>query len=399
MATRDPKTRFLILCLTMSCSVVVVTDAFGADALDAWRKGVKVSRLLDKGECHSVHSYFNTSPESPDGTHVVLYRSTAANAHEGEVCIVNRSTGAIIVLASNVLVEDVHRVACQQWVLGGRSVVFHDLRDGEWCVVIIDMESGKERVLITGRQVGWGQAQGDIVPLYGPHWEPGEHRDLELLNLRTGEVSTAVTIDATKDAYPDWFSRQFSDSPTSVFFPILSPDMNRVFFKVASAAGGGFRSSAGSRRYGIFCYDLREKRFLYMHGKWGHPAWAPDSCRIANIWGRRPVLVNCETGAVEANRKLPAFPSAHPAISPDGQLFAVDTRAESFGGDKNEWAIVVGSIKSAEHVLVHRFDNSQGARSWRKAHPHPVFSPDGRRVYFNVSSGPWTQLYVAEMAE
>jgi len=175
--------------------------------------------------------------------------------------------------------------------------------------------------------------------------------------------------------------------------------MNRVFFKVASAAGGGFRSSAGSRRYGIFCYDLREKRFLYMHGKWGHPAWAPDSCRIANIWGRRPVLVNCETGAVEANRKLPAFPSAHPAISPDGQLFAVDTRAESFGGDKNEWAIVVGSIKSAEHVLVHRFDNSQGARSWRKAHPHPVFSPDGRRVYFNVSSGPWTQLYVAEMAE
>ena len=399
MAIRYPNTTFLLLCLSMSCDVGVAASASGADGLDGWRNGVKVFPVLDREECHSVHSYFNTSPESPDGTWQLLYRSTAANAHEGEVCVVDRSTGTIKVLASNVVVEDVHRVACQQWVLDGRSVVFPDLRDGEWCVVEIDVESGKERILTTGRQVGWGQADGDIVPLYGPHWEPGEHRDLELLNVRTGEVSTAVTIDATKEAYPDWFSRQFSDSPTSVFFPILSPDMKRVFFKIASAAGGGFRSSAGSRRYGIFCYDLREKRFVYMHGKWGHPAWAPDSRRIANIWGRRPVLVNCETGEVEANRELPAFASAHPALSPDGQSFVVDTRAEAFGGDRNEWAIVVGSLKSGEHIFVHRFDNSQGARSWRKAHPHPVFSPDGRRIYFNVSSGPWTQLYVAETSK
>lgn len=399
MATRDRKTSSLFLLLAMSCVVAVSTNVSGTEALDAWRDGVKVSPLFDKAECHSVHSYSNTSPENPDGARVVLYRSTTANAHEAEVCVVDRNSGATKVLASNVVVEDVHRVACQQWVLGGQSVVFHDLRDGEWCIVEIDVESGKERVLTTGRQVGWGQAQGDIVPLYGPHWEPGEYRDLELLNVRTGEVSTAVTIDATKDAYPDWFSRQFADRPTSVFFPILSPDMNRVFFKIASAAGGGFRSSAGSRRYGIVCYDLREERFLYMHGKWGHPAWAPDSCRIANIWGQRPVLINCETGAVEANRELPAFPGAHPAISPDGQLFVVDTRAESFGGDKKEWAVVVGSIKSGGHVIVHRFDNSRGAKSWRKAHPHPVFSPDGRRIYFNVNSGPWTKLYVAEIAK
>ena len=78
--------------------------------------------------------------------------------------------------------------------------MFHDLRVGEWYVVEIDVESGKERVLTTGRQVGWGLAQGDIVPLYGPRWEPGEYRDSDLLNVRTGEVCTAVTIDATKGA-------------------------------------------------------------------------------------------------------------------------------------------------------------------------------------------------------
>ena len=42
---------------------------------------------------------------------------------------------------------------------------------------------------------------------------------------------------------------------------------------------------------------------------------------------------------------------------------------------------------------------SASANSWRRSHPHPAFSPDGKRLYFNVSSGPWTQLHVAEAAE
>ena len=27
---------------------------------------------------------------------------------------------------------------------------------------------------------------------------------------------------------------------------------------------------------------------------------------------------------------------------------------------------------------------------------HPAFSPDGKRIYYNVNSGPWTTLHVAE---
>jgi hypothetical protein len=46
--------------------------------------------------------------------------------------------------------------------------------------------------------------------------------------------------------------------------------------------------------------------------------------------------------------------------------------------------------------VLHHFDNSRGARSWRKNHPHPIFSGDGRRIYFNVNEGEWTRLHVAE---
>ena len=46
-------------------------------------------------------------------------------------------------------------------------------------------------------------------------------------------------------------------------------------------------------------------------------------------------------------------------------------------------------------------DDGNGFGFWGGAgacpsHPHPVFSPDSQRIYFNVGSDEWTRLYVAE---
>ena len=58
--------------------------------------------------------------------------------------------------------------------------------------------------------------------------------------------------------------------------------------------------------------------------------------------------------------------------------------------------VVVGDLNGERYKILHRFDNSNGAKSWRVSHPHPYFSADGKRLYFNVSAGKWTELYVAE---
>ncbi len=57
-----------------------------------------------------------------------------------------------------------------------------------------------------------------------------------------------------------------------------------------------------------------------------------------------------------------------------------------------EWAKVA---RSPAPPAAEVSDNSRGAKSWRKNHPHPIFGPDGRRIYFNVNEADWTQLLVA----
>ena len=88
-----------------------------------------------------MHSYFNTCPESPDGRYVLFFSSTDKKGETGEVRIRERATGKETVLASDLHVEDAHRVACQQWLSNGKRVSFHSERDGEWSTKVVDLDT------------------------------------------------------------------------------------------------------------------------------------------------------------------------------------------------------------------------------------------------------------------
>lgn len=371
-----------------------------SDFLAPWKQGVKITPVSRVGGRHTIHSYYVASPESPDGRQVLFFASTAADAHTGDICIVERSSGHERVLAREVTVEDAHRVACQQWLSGGRWVVFHDLRKDGPVVVAVDVATGKERLLARGRQVGFGSPQGDLIPLYGPHWDPNAFRDLEVLQVETGKVQTVVTVAAVKAAYREAIAQVFGERPISIYFPVLSPDQKRVFFKLAAPLGGDVRSKQASQREFLIGYDLEKSRFLFMQRRWGHPAWHPDSRTILNVPN---VLIDSETGEQRSIPDLPAFPGSHPSVSPDGKLFVTDLYfpRETTNSNKGpfEWGVAVADLRGKDSVLLHRFDHSRGASSWRRSHPHPVFSTDGKRIYYNVAQDEWNRLYVATIDE
>lgn len=363
------------------------------DALAAWREGVTVRRVSPVEQRHAIHTYYTACPESPDGRWVLLYTSTAREGYTGELRLVERATGAEHLLVGGVTVEDSHRAACQQWASGGRRVVFHDVRDERWVVACVDVATGEQRLLAKERQLAWGQPDADVVPVYGPHWDPAAHRDLDLLDVASGEMRTVLTAEAVREAYPDLIRDEFGDRPISIFFPALSPDRRRVFFKIATPLGGHYRSTSASKRALLICYDLAEERFLFADKRWGHPAWHPDSRTVLDV---QHVLIDVATGQRRTVPDLPALPGSHPSFSPDGALYVSDVSLERLGGAKGEWGIVVVDPQARRLVLIDRFDDSQGAASWRRCHPHPVFSADGRRIYCCTGSTPWSQLRVAE---
>jgi Tol biopolymer transport system component len=154
------------------------------------------------------------------------------------------------------------------------------------------------------------------------------------------------------------------------------------------------RSKEASDREGLVCYDLSNRKFLWMRGQWGHPAWHPDSSSLINCDGKGLYEIDARTGTTRRREGLPAFPGSHPSLSPDGALFATDFIVTE--GKSGLWGVAVGTLGPTESQVLHRFDNSRGSTSWRRSHPHPIFSHDGKRVYFNFSADRWTRLYVAE---
>jgi WD40 repeat protein len=369
-----------------------------------WRSS-RVRPLLPDAAAHSIHSYYVSCPESPDGRRVLFYASTDRAGYEGEVRILERTTGATKTLASKVTVEDAHRAACQQWISRGKRVVFHDFRDGRWIVVRVDVETLEERVLVKGRQVGFGAPGGDVVPIYGPHGDPGPHRDLELLNVETGEIRTVLTAATVKGAYPEWISKNFGERPISIFFPVLAPDASRVFFKLASPLPSTldrrtaefFRRTPSDRK-GLLCYDLKAAKLTFPQPHtWGHPAWHPDGRQILEI---NHVLIDADTGATRRIPGLPNLPGGpHPSVQPAGTLFVTDYTPPLEEPKKGFWSLMVGDLRGNDHAVVHTFDMTGGAQSWRRNHPHPVFSPDGRRIYFNSGAGDWSRRSVVERTD
>ena len=410
------KLRLSFALLALAATARVFAAESVDDPLAPWRHDVKIGPVSTVEGRHTMHSYFNTCPESPDGKYVLFFASKARDGHQGEVCIRDRKTGEEKVVATNINAEDAHRVACQQWVSGGKRVVFHGQRDGDWFVGCVDLDTMKERVLARNQLSGWGQPNADVVPLYSPHWHPGDHPDLDIINVVTGEKKTVCTVDALKEAYPDWFAKTFGDKKPSIFFPILSPDLQRVFFKMALATGEDPRSKEASARQGLICYSLAEKRFLYMNPNWGHPSWQPDSRHITEVhfvvydsntgkmtsnpgFPNKEARAAAEAGDASALTKYPVHDVSgdHPSVSPDGKIVVTDTVMSKFGGKSTDWGVVLTDPKGSGQIIIDTFDNSHRAESWRRSHPHPVFSPDGKRIYFNVSDGEFTRLFVAEI--
>src|SRR5262245_49160708 len=327
-------------------------SALGAqddDPVAPWRTRVKISPASRVPGRHTMHTYYLLNPESPDGRSVLFFASTHPAGHVGQICILDRETGAETVLADDIHTEDAHRVALQQWTANGKAVAYHEVVDKRWQVVVIDLATRSKKIVAENRQLGFGRGDGHVLPLYGCHWNPGEHRDLELYDVATGQIHTAVKIGDVEAMYGDWLTSEFAGQPTSIAFPTISPDHKRVFFKMSAGNGGdNYMSKAASHRQGIVFYDLERERLTCMQRKWGHPAWHPDSFHWIEMGN---LLFDANGGPVTRIPGVPALRGQHLSVSPCGKLMVSDGLTETLGGPPGEWAVLVADLRGESYAV------------------------------------------------
>lgn len=375
---------------------LTAATALADDPVAAWTHDVRIAPVSEVPGRHTIHSYYVANPESPDGTRVLFFTSTDPACAVGEVRMMERATGKETVLAENVHTEDAHRVACQQWLSGGKRVAFHEVVGKKWRVVSVDVATLAKTIVAEDHQVGFGRPDGGLLPLYGCHWNPGPYRDLEVWDAATGQTTTRAKIADVEAKYGDWLTKEFAGKRCSIFFPVLSPDLHRVFFKIAAGNGGDdYMTSKASHREGTVCYDFEKGECIWQRGKWGHPGWTPDSHHIFEVGN---LILDTDSPVMKYTRLsgIPSPSGTHPSVSPDGKLMVTDGSSEGLGGKPGEWGIVVGDMSGGKWTMIHSFDQTKGAKTWRHNHPHPAFSADGKRLYYNVNDGEFTRLFVAE---
>jgi hypothetical protein len=99
------------------------------DPVAPWTHDVRIAPVSTASGRHTIHTYYVTNPESPDGRRVLFFASAHPAGYVGDIVVRDRRTGQETVLAESVHTEDAHRAACQQWLAGGRFVAYHEAVD------------------------------------------------------------------------------------------------------------------------------------------------------------------------------------------------------------------------------------------------------------------------------
>ena len=154
--------------------------------------------------------------------------------------------------------------------------------------------------------------------------------------------------------------------------------------------------------------DGSENRLVYQRNaemkEWiVHETWRPGSMEILTTnWPHGVIGIDVETGAT---RKVCAFNAWHPMVDPTGRLMVADTKNPDIGlqlfsvddGMGRPRALCLSEASNAgDHWNTDHCPYDDGpvdVYSPQHTHPHPRFSPDGKRIVFTSDRSGFAQLY------
>ncbi len=345
---------------------------------DAGKKPVE--HRVGKEGASTVFSYYNTTPESPDGKTIAYIRCTKEPSAEagrvpGELWVCNRD------LQQHRKVADIARISVHdgaeaQWINNERIALFDNMK-----LRLIDVHSGKDLLKkeLLAAEMGHESFDGKVLFSICEGKVPGEPAIYEL-NGNTQELRTVLKLkDLASLPIPSYMNKdslyplmkwqlshlQYSPDGKKICFRIeMGPKGNNILLGICDVDGSNIK--AWMKPLHFMWYDSESIA--------GHLSNEPDGSLPA-VRERRYSLArwNLDGKIVE---EMMAPRGNHLAISPDRTRFV----SESFYQTNPVIMTLYG--KGRAPVEICRFDPFD--LTWKKKfHVNPSFSRDGKRIYYS----------------
>ncbi len=374
---------------------------------------MKLLRTIKLPGLWVLHSYYTMSPWAPDNSGRLLLAGADLATREGEVFVVN-SAGEVEARFGRHPVESdfFHTGFWQSWSPDGSSVYFlngslknpqitrHDLTTGAETTISGAMEGAPpDGEPIVSCLIGMLYAAGYGTGIYNPALSPvpfeerSKHGVFEY-DFNSKRSNLQISVQEVLDRHPDrkrlleldcQLAKQ-NRTPTGLTLMCYcvrwSRDAQRMMFHFGNHCVVKERGEPKILYLFTCKRDFSDLRLaLDLCGGGVHWSFNPDGQHLV---GYAPDFLS--TVAIDGSgfRKIcDARGGGHPSISPADPRLAVTDNAQ---GMIEFWDLESNRIIDAEffpNLVPGKEAFRSGRNEFRVCH-HPVFSPDGRRVIFNV---------------
>lgn len=363
----------------MSAGTVLASEA---QELRCPATGARI-RQVTRARCHSHHPFYYLPAYDDAQRHLVMVSERSGRP---EIWIEQRSDGALVQLTdcaelNEWSVHPSHDGRYVYYTAGGSGcrVRVADQR----AEVLVDFSAAATR---GAGQVGAGMGT-TTLSRDDRYWA---------VPLRLGARSQLAVVDCSSG---DWCGICERDT---IAHPEFHPD-DATLLRYA----GSYRE-----RIWVIDRDGDNERLVYRRDaaarQWiVHEVWRPGSREILTVdWPHGMLGIDVDSGTT---RQVCSFNAWHAAISRDGAQMVADTTFPDRGlqlfdprdgvGDPRQLCLSEASNVGEHWGLGHcpYDDGVVDVYAPQHTHPHPCFSPDGRRVVFTSDAGGYAQVYEVEL--